>query len=220
MRAASLNFRDLAILNGKYFRGPLTQDTIPLSDGAGEVAAVGAASRSSRQAIASSRRSRRATLRPRSARRSTARWPSTPCFRPTAAEAAAALVLRGGRNAAVRRRDRLERADARAANLEGRRDGALARHGRRVDLRAADREDGRRARDRHVVERREARARPRARRRPRHQLQDDARLGEDRSSSSRTGRAQSTSSTRAASARCRSRISPSAPAASSASSAS
>jgi len=42
MRAASLNFRDLAILAGKYFRGPLTQDTIPLSDGAGEVEAVGA----------------------------------------------------------------------------------------------------------------------------------------------------------------------------------
>jgi NADPH:quinone reductase-like Zn-dependent oxidoreductase len=42
MRAASLNFRDLAIVAGKYFRGPLTQDTIPLSDGAGEVEAVGA----------------------------------------------------------------------------------------------------------------------------------------------------------------------------------
>ena len=42
MRAASLNFRDLAIITGKYIRGPLTQDTIPLSDGAGEVAAVGA----------------------------------------------------------------------------------------------------------------------------------------------------------------------------------
>jgi NADPH:quinone reductase-like Zn-dependent oxidoreductase len=42
MRAASLNFRDLAIVAGKYFRGPVTQDTIPLSDGAGEVAAVGA----------------------------------------------------------------------------------------------------------------------------------------------------------------------------------
>ena len=41
MRAASLNFRDLAIVAGKYFRGPLTKDTIPLSDGAGEVAAVG-----------------------------------------------------------------------------------------------------------------------------------------------------------------------------------
>jgi NADPH:quinone reductase-like Zn-dependent oxidoreductase len=41
MRAASLNFRDLAIAAGKYFRGPLDHDTIPLSDGAGEVAAVG-----------------------------------------------------------------------------------------------------------------------------------------------------------------------------------
>jgi NADPH:quinone reductase-like Zn-dependent oxidoreductase len=41
MRAASLNFRDLAIVRGKYFRGPVVSDTIPLSDGAGEVAAVG-----------------------------------------------------------------------------------------------------------------------------------------------------------------------------------
>src|SRR5678815_435576 len=43
MRAASLNFRDLAVVNGKYIRGPVTSDTIPLSDGAGEVAAVGTA---------------------------------------------------------------------------------------------------------------------------------------------------------------------------------
>lgn len=42
IRAASLNFRDLAIVNGKYIRGPVLNDTIPLSDGAGEVAAVGA----------------------------------------------------------------------------------------------------------------------------------------------------------------------------------
>ena len=42
MRAASMNFRDLAIVAGKYFRGPVTHDTVPLSDGAGEVAAVGA----------------------------------------------------------------------------------------------------------------------------------------------------------------------------------
>ncbi len=42
MRAASLNFRDLAILNGKYIGGPLQRDTVPLSDGAGEVVAVGA----------------------------------------------------------------------------------------------------------------------------------------------------------------------------------
>ena len=41
MRAASLNFRDLAIVNGKYIGGPVLNDMIPLSDGAGEVAAVG-----------------------------------------------------------------------------------------------------------------------------------------------------------------------------------
>jgi NADPH:quinone reductase-like Zn-dependent oxidoreductase len=42
MRAAALNFRDLAVVNGKYIRGPVLNDTIPLSDGAGEIAAVGA----------------------------------------------------------------------------------------------------------------------------------------------------------------------------------
>ena len=41
LRAASLNFRDLAIVNGKYVRGPIDRDTVPLSDGAGEVEAVG-----------------------------------------------------------------------------------------------------------------------------------------------------------------------------------
>ena len=43
MRAASLNFRDLAIVRGKYIGGPVTRDTIPLSDGAGVVRAVGSA---------------------------------------------------------------------------------------------------------------------------------------------------------------------------------
>lgn len=43
IRAASLNFRDLAIVRGKYIGGPLTRDTIPLSDGAGAVEAIGAA---------------------------------------------------------------------------------------------------------------------------------------------------------------------------------
>src|SRR5262249_41114367 len=42
MRAASLNFRDLAIMSGKYVGGAVTRDTIPMSDGAGEVVAVGA----------------------------------------------------------------------------------------------------------------------------------------------------------------------------------
>jgi NADPH:quinone reductase-like Zn-dependent oxidoreductase len=41
MRAASLNRRDQAIVSGTYFGRPVARDTIPLSDGAGEVTAVG-----------------------------------------------------------------------------------------------------------------------------------------------------------------------------------
>jgi NADPH:quinone reductase-like Zn-dependent oxidoreductase len=41
MRAASLNFRDLAVVNGKYIGGPVLKDTIPLSDGAGEIVKAG-----------------------------------------------------------------------------------------------------------------------------------------------------------------------------------
>jgi NADPH:quinone reductase-like Zn-dependent oxidoreductase len=41
MRAASLNYRDLAIVTGRYFSGSVPRNTVPLSDGAGEVAAVG-----------------------------------------------------------------------------------------------------------------------------------------------------------------------------------
>lgn len=41
VRAASLNYRDQAVIAGHYVGGPLTQDTVPLSDGAGEVTAVG-----------------------------------------------------------------------------------------------------------------------------------------------------------------------------------
>ncbi len=42
LRAAALNFRDLMIARGQYFGGPLQQSTVPLSDGAGEVVAIGA----------------------------------------------------------------------------------------------------------------------------------------------------------------------------------
>lgn len=41
METASLNFRDIAIIRGKYIGGPLTRNTIPLSDGAGVVETVG-----------------------------------------------------------------------------------------------------------------------------------------------------------------------------------
>jgi NADPH:quinone reductase-like Zn-dependent oxidoreductase len=41
VRAASLNYRDQAVVTGSYLGGAVTRDTIPLSDGAGEVVSVG-----------------------------------------------------------------------------------------------------------------------------------------------------------------------------------
>jgi NADPH:quinone reductase-like Zn-dependent oxidoreductase len=41
MRAASVNFRDLLVPLGRYFGGPIPADLVPLSDGAGEVVALG-----------------------------------------------------------------------------------------------------------------------------------------------------------------------------------
>ena len=41
VHATSLNYRDHAIVTGNYFGGVLKRDTVPLSDGAGEVVAVG-----------------------------------------------------------------------------------------------------------------------------------------------------------------------------------
>ena len=42
IQAASLNYRDLLIARGRYLGGSVTANTIPLSDGAGEILAVGA----------------------------------------------------------------------------------------------------------------------------------------------------------------------------------
>ena len=41
MRAASLNYRDLMVVTGRYARGAPLPDLVPLSDGAGEVAEIG-----------------------------------------------------------------------------------------------------------------------------------------------------------------------------------
>src|SRR5277367_2934856 len=43
IQAASLNYRDLLIPRGHYMGGTVAANTVPLSDGAGEVVAVGAA---------------------------------------------------------------------------------------------------------------------------------------------------------------------------------
>jgi NADPH:quinone reductase-like Zn-dependent oxidoreductase len=41
MRATSLNYRDQAVVSGHYFGGKVQRNTIPLSDGAGEVEEIG-----------------------------------------------------------------------------------------------------------------------------------------------------------------------------------
>ena len=41
MQAASLNYRDQAVVRGQYFGGAVPRDLVPLSDGAGEVVSVG-----------------------------------------------------------------------------------------------------------------------------------------------------------------------------------
>jgi NADPH:quinone reductase-like Zn-dependent oxidoreductase len=41
VRATSLNYRDQAVVAGQYFGGAVSRDTIPLSDGAGEVLSIG-----------------------------------------------------------------------------------------------------------------------------------------------------------------------------------
>lgn len=41
VRACSLNYRDQAIPLGRYMGGPVASDTVPLSDGAGEIVALG-----------------------------------------------------------------------------------------------------------------------------------------------------------------------------------
>src|SRR5690606_27697680 len=43
IRACSINYRDFAVAAGKYFGGALKAPAIPLSDGAGQVVAVGGA---------------------------------------------------------------------------------------------------------------------------------------------------------------------------------
>jgi NADPH:quinone reductase-like Zn-dependent oxidoreductase len=42
VRATSLNYRDHLVMTGAYFGKPMDRDLVPLSDGAGEVASVGA----------------------------------------------------------------------------------------------------------------------------------------------------------------------------------
>ena len=74
VRATALNYRDLMIASGRY-GGPVPLPLIPLSDGAGEIAAVGEGCRAGRRATAWPARS----FRPgRPARFDSRRWRSAP----------------------------------------------------------------------------------------------------------------------------------------------
>ena len=121
------------------------------------------------------RRARRSARRPRGAARGRPRPRSR------------APERRGGVDAPVRRGHGLAGAHDQRAGTAGR-DDSRPGHRRRVDLRAPVRADGRRARDRHLEERREARARAGARRVGDGQLRDDAGLGRPRARAHRRAR--------------------------------
>ena len=210
VRAVSLNYRDQAVVRGQYMGGATTRDLVPVSDGAGDVVSVGAGVTQRRR-----RRPRGRHLLPADAagpgraraRRSTACSASSRCS-PTDGVVALPDVdrLRGGGLPAVCRRHRV----ARALRASGRPivpgDTVLVLgHRRRVDAGAAARARGRRAGRRHVVERRQARARPGARRHRRHQLRPHAAVGRRRSCGSPAAAAPTASSRSAAPERWRAR---------------
>ena len=123
-----------------------------------------------------------------------------------------ASVARGGRDAALRRGDRVARHDG-ARQADRRPNRAAARHRRRLDLRPAVRPRHGRDADHHLVERRQAQARQNARRRPHHQLQDHAGLGKGGGRLTPAAAASTRSSKSAAPARYSARSAPSASAA-------
>ena len=143
--ACSLNFRDLGIVRGTY-RMPVRDKIVPLSDGAGEVVAIGAGVT-------------RVKVGDKVAGCFFQRWPGGEPSQTVQASALGgsidgmlaeyavleedgvvklpgASVARGGRDAALRRRDRVARHDG-ARQTDRRADRAAARHRRRLDLRPA-----------------------------------------------------------------------------------
>ncbi len=184
MRAASLNYRDQAAITGNYFQ-PVTEDTIPLSDGAGEVIAVGDGVASLKvgdkvagtfsqpdpkgprqrpphgHGPAAGRHARRAGADARDRRDQTARR----------------LFLRRRRLHALRRGHRLERPDGGRPAGAAWRLGAGAGHRGRVDLGPAAGQGGRVQGDRHHLARRQGAAAEGARGRRGDQLHDPRGLG-------------------------------------------
>ena len=171
-RAVSLNYRDTQMVAGTYpFKFPLP--LVPASDGVGEVVVVG-------EGVTRARPGDRVlgtfwqswlggdfdqTEDYRAARRRPRRDAVGICAaRPARSRACArASQRRRGFNASLRSAHRLAGACHRGAP-QSRRDGPRAGHRGRVDLRASVRRHVRRDDDRHLLERRQARARAQARR--------------------------------------------------------
>ena len=188
IRASALNYRDHMILN-LIDSAPKPAQRIPLSDGAGEVVAVGAGVDSVEPGdrvtvslftgwLDGPLQARALRLRPRRRLRRHARRACrlpgiVPGAHPGFAE------RRGGRLPALRRTHGLGLAGRVRAD-EGGRHGAAARYRRGFRIRPSDRADDGSRCGHHLVERREARAGPRTRRRPRRQLPARSGLGQDR----------------------------------------
>ncbi len=158
IRAASLNYRDLLVVKGQYNpKMPLPR--IPLSDAAGEVAAVGpgvrrvqvgqrvAAIFMQTMALRRAGRGQGEVGAGRRHRRSAGRV--CRAARGWRGGGAGAPELRGGGDASLRRRHRLAWPDYRGAR-QARRQRARAGHRRRVAVRLAVRPPGRRPRPHHV----------------------------------------------------------------------
>ena len=185
LHAVSLNYRDLLMVRGLYYpKQPLP--LIPLSDGVGEVLAVGdgvtrvksghrvapifcqkwiaGAPTKSKLLSALGRAARRHARRADDPGRGRGRERPRPSLR------------RGGGDPALRGRDRLERARGAGRPARGGHP-PRAGDGRGRDLRPAVREDAGGARDRDVQQRRQARAGEEPGRGRARELPDDAGLG-------------------------------------------
>jgi hypothetical protein len=186
MEAASLNYRDYVMAQGGYGRRGGALPLIPCSDGAGRVIAVGpGVSRVAVGDLACPIYNQTWWSGPfREAHwAGTLGGPRAGVMQEFMALSQEGVVraprhLTGaGGDPALRRRHRLERR-RRAGPGQGRGRRARPGNGRGVALRPPVRQDARGPRPRDLVERREARARPRDGRGPHRQLQDQPRLAQ------------------------------------------
>jgi NADPH:quinone reductase-like Zn-dependent oxidoreductase len=161
VHACSLNYRDQAIVRGQYLGGATTVSGIALSDGVGLVDAVGVGVGDFRPGdrVAGTFFQNWIDGPPRAAGVAAALGhPPAPgmlaeyVVLPESGLVPLARSLSFEQAAALRRRHRLERADGGPGRAGLRRHRAGDGHGRRLAACAADRQGGRRAGDRHLIE--------------------------------------------------------------------